>query len=109
MSDSLCKDCGACCRTQGYPPFESRDGIHDPSWETLRLIRFDLATEVLLALAIGNRHGGPCLWLNEETMQCNHYHHRPNVCREMLDPGDDTCNGWRGRFGLTPLTIGQTN
>lgn len=46
---------------------------------------------------------GPCVWLNLATMQCRHYEHRPDICRDRDDgvvPGNEACLNWRKEYGL---------
>jgi len=37
---------------------------------------------------------GPCCWFNQETRQCRHHQHRPNVCRDF-STGSRPCLEWR--------------
>lgn len=40
----------------------------------------------------------PCVWLNRFTGKCIHYKHRPTMCRDVLQLGDETCLGIRSDF-----------
>lgn len=114
MIDSPCKYCGACCMTQSYPPFPGAITYDDSAsldfdWMQLKRERPDLAANMLLAIKTGKvMPETPCLWLDLTTMQCKHYAYRPEICRDF-EAGSEYCDGWRGRFGLTPLTIGATS
>lgn len=44
----------------------------------------------------------PCFWLDLETLRCQHYDHRPDVCRDFK-VGGRHCNGWRETYDLTPI------
>jgi len=41
-----------------------------------------------------------CLWFDEETRKCMHYDLRPDVCREEVVVGDESCLWWREQFGV---------
>ncbi len=80
-----CENCGACCSTQGTPPFSWTGDDRPPP---------DLVWDV-------KRHGGrydaslPCLWFDEKTKLCLHYEARPEACRSEVNPGDEVCLNFR--------------
>lgn len=45
-------------------------------------------------------HPTPCLWFDEATRQCKHYEHRPETCRDAIEPGDEACRATRARFRI---------
>lgn len=42
----------------------------------------------------------PCLWYDEKTKRCKHYEHRPQTCREAIEPGDQACLATRRAFKI---------
>jgi Fe-S-cluster containining protein len=36
----------------------------------------------------------PCLWL-DSAGRCKHYEHRPETCRDAIEPGDEYCLEFR--------------
>lgn len=46
----------------------------------------------------------PCLWYDEVAMRCKHYEHRPETCRDAIEPGDEACRATRARFRI-PLPV----
>jgi len=40
----------------------------------------------------------PCLWLDPVTRKCRHYEHRPSICRDALERGDEGCRLWRDQY-----------
>lgn len=118
-----CSGCGACCRTIGTPPgyavfypkpphelAEWAAGSEDHErWLRLKAeapaVEEELGAYYRAALHEGTipdrqEYGEPCLWLDETTMRCRHYEHRPTVCRTALQPGDSACLDWRRQFGI---------
>lgn len=101
-----CDDCGACCTGQAALPV---------SWYTSTAVLLDgsssLPPELLAELeAMRIRFladGFPpddsaCVWYDVETRRCRHYEHRPDICRDEVQPGDDSCRNWRRSVGIDP-------
>jgi len=44
----------------------------------------------------------PCLWYDRQRKRCKHYEHRPGICREALQPGDESCRAWRNQYQVQP-------
>lgn len=84
-----CDGCGACCDTQGTPPFSYQGGDRPPAhlmWDIEEhMYRYD--------------DGEPCLWYDTQTKQCKHYEHRPDACREFPVGGED-CLRMRTERGI---------
>jgi Fe-S-cluster containining protein len=80
-----CDDCGACCETQGTPPFARTPDDRPPpelDWDRLaHRWRYDQSL--------------PCLWYDPTTRRCRHYEFRPLACREAVVPGDENCLRFR--------------
>ena len=107
-----CDDCGACCFEQGSPPgylglmngVLSRDEWPDED-DIPRLDSMpDEARAVLLAYGADLRSGkadgdGACVWLDQTTMRCRWYEHRPQICRD-LDRGSEGCRSWRDEYNI---------
>lgn len=107
-----CDDCGACCRTQGSPPFVYfHPSLYlsppPPGWgdgDPDSAVWTDVPAEALKILqdyhATGDltryERGLPCLWYDGETKKCRFYAHRPQACREFEVGGED-CLGFRDR------------
>lgn len=91
-----CDNCGACCLTQNLLPLSGNmvDGAN----------RLPDAMRITLeAVLDGPLAGGdecPCIWLDRTTGKCMNYGLRPDMCREVLEPGDETCMGIRTDAGL---------
>ena len=83
-----CEGCGKCCEKQGTPPF-SHAGDDKPPPE----LEWDID-----AHADRYDRGLPCLWFDTETKKCNHYEHRPDACRNEVNPGDYWCRSFRGEL-----------
>ena len=43
--------------------------------------------------------GQPCIWFNPETLKCNHYEHRPQMCRDF-EIGNPHCRRMRLERGV---------
>lgn len=118
-----CEGCGACCMTQGSPPGVLYHFGHPDSevaeaegWPRHlrplsvwgRSLPPELAAELFRyheGLDAGTAEdrgaaGIPCLWLDVQTRRCRHYEHRPEACREVLQPGDAICLAWRQDLGI---------
>lgn len=119
-----CRDCGLCCQHVGVPLgysfFYPRDG-QTPAWvyETPDYARWRALppeAEAELRTYYDGRAAGtivdrsadnetPCLWYDEATKQCRYYEHRPEVCRDAIAPGDESCLEFRAarRYSLPLL------
>ena len=89
-----CDGCGVCCLAMGYPHFR-RDADY-AIWKGLpeelkREVDDHLATLTDLGL------GKPCIWFDDETKQCRHYEHRPQLCRDF-EIGNPHCLRLREQF-----------
>lgn len=86
-----CDNCGACCTTQGTPPFVRIEADFPPpelAWDVVEhQWRYD--------------DGLPCLWFNVETKRCKHYEHRPQSCRTAVVPGDEYCLKFRSEQAVS--------
>ena len=84
-----CEGCGACCESQGTPPFSWLGDDRPPAhlvWDIEEhMYRWD--------------DGEPCLWFDAMTKKCRHYEHRPNTCREFPVGGKD-CVRMRAERGM---------
>ena len=89
---STCAGCGVCCREQPLPPF----------LDDIDLIPIELQKEVI---ELQRREAElwqlarPCTWFNEETKQCIHHEHRPNICREY-EVGAELCLEIREKYRI---------
>jgi uncharacterized protein len=91
---SPCQGCGACCATQGTPPFTwSEDDRPPPD------LVWDLDAE-----AQRYDYNLPCLWYDEVSKTCRHYDRRPQVCREFEVAAED-CQLFREGVGLSRITL----
>lgn len=108
-----CKDCGACCFEQGSPPgygyllAANEHGREQwPDQTDLERIR-NLPADALQAIKDYWRAmqadeldgDGPCCWLDQTTMRCRWYDHRPQICRD-LDVGSEGCRVWRDEYNI---------
>lgn len=72
-----CDQCSACCRRTPIPPFQ-------PGEETLRNIPEDWMAAINERIAADQQFELlPCVWLDQATDLCLHYHHRPQACRDF--------------------------
>lgn len=108
-----CDGCGACCLMQCSPPMyvywldmpESDDNRDDEDWCRVNSLPEPLKEELReYRRKIRESSGdGPnfddfaCIWLDESTMKCKHYEHRPSICRDF-QVGSEECLGWREEF-----------
>jgi Fe-S-cluster containining protein len=113
-----CEGCGACCMDQAAPPMYaviySELAVGDPdrireleegefTAEDVKRVRNlpDEATEslaeYLLSPVMQPLYFSPCIWLDQSTMRCRFYEHRPSICRDF-DPGCVECHGWRSKW-----------
>ena len=96
--------CGACCTEQAALPIH----LANPN-ATLRLpgvkplpkkLRLELLALAEKYLREGfPPDGSPCIWFDQESRLCKHYEFRPELCRDEVLPGDESCRIWRmGNF-----------
>ena len=96
MTVENCDNCGVCCLGQNLLPFSG-------NLVDARKLPEDLMIE-LLRIAKGPLFGDDgcaCVWLDRATGRCRHYEHRPSVCREGMQPGDENCLLLREAAGLS--------
>ena len=106
-----CDGCGACCLMQQSPPMyvywldmpEDDNNRDDEDWQRANSLPSHLKDE-LREHRRRLRYGGKpdhddqaCIWLDQSTMKCKHYEHRPSICRDF-QVGSDECFGWRETF-----------
>lgn len=48
----------------------------------------------------GHPNDGICIWFDEQEKRCKHYELRPEICRNVLQPGDEICRRWRKMYGI---------
>lgn len=91
-----CDNCGACCMGQNLLPLTGNILDNDG--------RLSQKTRDKLDQVLFGRLGGddycPCIWLNRFTGRCAHYNLRPSFCRDVLQPGDETCLRIRAKHGV---------
>ena len=91
-----CDSCGACCRTPSLIPVGFQRGWREgvPSeWLTEDARRREMGEYLTLS---------GCPWLNVESGQCIHYEHRPEICRNTPQVGDEHCRNSRKIHGIDP-------
>lgn len=102
-----CDGCGACCTGQAALPvslINPRSGERPVSPLPDYLIR-ELTDYVHKFMAEGwPADNTPCIWYCDVTRQCKHYNHRPELCRDAVKPGDQSCLSWRRDLGIDPKT-----
>ena len=92
-----CESCiAACCREMNSPPFLGKMDVQLPTLP--QEIQDSYWAGMDLREAAGWPDGVPCFWLDQETNQCKHYEHRPDICRDALEVGDEGCVSWRKHF-----------
>lgn len=105
-----CNDCGACCTQQealplgwylGVTPLGNPASLPPAILEELR----QLAEHFDQVGWPGN--GEPCVWYDQATKQCKHYEHRPDICRDTVKVGDDSCRRWRQELGVDPSVVSR--
>ena len=96
-----CDGCGNCCSYVGFPPAMFRPPDSDISPNLYDEMPPDLMAEVLAAREANPMGDGPCIWLDSMTLQCRHYEHRPNACRDFEMGGVD-CPRIRDVFSDAP-------
>jgi|SRR5579859_1831184 len=98
-----CRDCGACCTEQAALPLSwylAAQPLGDPG-----AIPPELLAELRELLVRFRGEGfppdrSPCIWYDAETRRCRHYDHRPAICREVVQVGDEVCRRWRRIKGI---------
>jgi Fe-S-cluster containining protein len=109
-----CDGCGACCREQQSPPGyvallvdpTLAAGPFQDDADRLKTLP-DAAMQSLQDYIAARRAGSipdrqlACIWLTRHGT-CRFYDHRPLICRESLQPGDDGCRSWRRQFQIKP-------
>ena len=106
-----CDGCGACCREQCSPPMYLAylcwpdSMLRDADEEDLERFR-NLPEDALQSLEAyrdqeSHPDGKPCIWFDEESRQCKHYGHRPEICRTGLERNDEGCRRWREAYAGT--------
>ena len=97
-NEALCQSCGACCAySADWPRFALET---EAEIEAIPREYVDDARGTMRC--IGDR----CMALKGDigiATTCTLYAVRPEVCRSC-QPGDDSCNLARQRYGLTPVT-----
>lgn len=87
MTVGNCDNCGVCCMGQNLLPLAL-------------LSEEDAAFERIAAGPLAGDDRCPCIWLDRETGQCRNYESRPQICRDTLQPGDETCLRLRRDAGI---------
>lgn len=109
-----CDNCGACCLEQESPPgyvaiisygieyaFSETDATRFESLPPVLIEELKKYWEdFIMTKDAPHPNGGACIWFDKSTRKCKHYELRPDMCREILQPGDDDCRGWRKDFGI---------
>jgi Fe-S-cluster containining protein len=110
-----CDNCGACCFEQGSPPgygfLLHSDMMAVALWpdqaDVERVLNLPTEAKAILddywlKLRAGKITGdgdSPCCWLDQQTMRCRFYEHRPQICRE-LDVDSEGCRSWRDEYNI---------
>ncbi len=111
-----CDGCGACCLEQNSPPgylyilLHRDECMSGPFAEDVE--RVDLLPQQIIdglreygeqLLQTPPRGEQPCIWYDRQRRRCKHYEHRPSICRDALEPGDESCRAWRQQFLVKPF------
>jgi Fe-S-cluster containining protein len=100
-NEALCQSCGACC---AYSADWPRFALETP--EEIEAIPREVVDDARGTMrCVGDR----CVALHGEVgvgVTCTVYAVRPEVCR-ACQPGDDSCQLARRRFGLPPLMLSE--
>lgn len=102
-----CDGCGACCTGQAALPVNMVGStFRMPSCSPP--LPPELEAELREAAERFEREGWPadgtpCIWYDAEARRCRHYEHRPTLCRDEVEPGDDACRRWRRASGVDPV------
>ena len=108
-----CFGCGVCCLHMGYPAFmltqkTAAAGIgnvdvqenltDDQYWNRMPTQLREELESVMANYSKGDSVlDGPCVWLDQNTMQCRHHEYRPRVCRDFKI-GSRGCRQWREHY-----------
>lgn len=109
-----CDGCGACCMQQSSPPgylyilsapehlaeygpfAEDAERVRSLPPEAVALL--NAHSERVLSGAYDDLGETPCCWLDLETRRCRFYEHRPSICRDGVELGDEACRSWRDEY-----------
>ncbi len=91
-----CDDCSACCMNVGHPHFWRFSA--DPHWQALPQALKEQVNTYIESLQEDDL-GQPCIWLDLETRRCQHYEHRPQMCRDF-EVGGEHCRRLRKNAGM---------
>lgn len=99
-----CNNCGACCFEQGSPPGYSTVILNPENWpqwtgDHARVAALPDDARASLLDGMGEDPNGPCCWLDQATMRCRWYEHRPQICRDV-DRGSEGCRVWRDEYNI---------
>ena len=99
-----CDGCSACCMEAAIPPGYSVVILNPDGWpedtgdrERVANLPEDAMASLLDAMADDLDDGTPCCWLDQSSMRCMYYEHRPNICREFKISSPD-CLLWRKKY-----------
>lgn len=104
-----CNSCGACCTGQAALPIHMaghpKSCFRDTPMPSVNPLPEGLRQELLAQTDVFLRDGfppdgSPCIWYDAETKRCRHYDHRPVLCRDEVQPGDESCLRWRKEKGI---------
>lgn len=106
-----CSDCGACCTEQAALPVHLV-GEYAADFLPVNLLLESLAEELRQTAARFVREGfppdgSPCIWYDAATKGCRHYEHRPELCRDEVNPGDQACMKWRRKLTTYRMVGGR--
>jgi Fe-S-cluster containining protein len=101
--------CGACCTGQAALPvswYAAPEPLGDPATLPAGL-RADLFALLAHYRESGDwpPDGSPCVWYDPASRRCRHYEHRPQLCRDEVQPGDAACRRWRRACGVGPRAV----
>ena len=97
MAVENCDNCGVCCMGQNLQPLTGN--VLDRALQRA----LPALWQALETVADGPLKGDdncPCIWLNRFTGKCRNYQLRPPVCRDLIQPGDETCLRLRREAGI---------
>lgn len=111
-----CEGCGACCLKMCSPPgyvmilsdpsIADDPGPFAEDVERMRQLPEPLKQELLEYLDWLKRERPrgerPCLWFDQQRRTCKHYEHRPSICRDAVQVGDESCRAWRQLHQVKP-------
>jgi len=102
MAVENCDNCGVCCMGKNLRPLSGNvcDMMAAPRRRLVLSPSMREALERVLDGPLGGNDGCPCIWLHRMTGECLHYEYRPQLCRDTLQPGDETCLRLRCEAGI---------